>query len=46
MPHQLRDVDTSRDLRRVHRAMPRDPNGKLYERRLRDPYGEGRERAV
>ncbi|MFJ8164454.1 acyl-CoA synthetase [Streptomyces sp. NPDC096136] len=27
-------------------AMPRDPNGKLYKRRLRDPYWEGRERAV
>ncbi|MEV5597727.1 acyl-CoA synthetase [Streptomyces sp. NPDC052496] len=27
-------------------AMPRDPNGKLYKRRLRDPYWAGRERAV
>ncbi|MET9497950.1 acyl-CoA synthetase [Streptomyces sp. NPDC006552] len=27
-------------------AMPRDPNGKLYKRRLRDPYWEGRTRAV
>ncbi|MGW7249126.1 acyl-CoA synthetase [Streptomyces decoyicus] len=27
-------------------VMPRDPNGKLYKRRLRDPYWEGRERAV
>jgi long-chain acyl-CoA synthetase len=27
-------------------AMPRDPNGKLYKRRLRDPYWEGRQRAV
>lgn len=27
-------------------AMPRDPNGKLYKRRLREPYWEGRERAV
>ncbi|MFD0265559.1 acyl-CoA synthetase [Streptomyces sp. NPDC127106] len=26
--------------------MPRDPNGKLYKRRLRDPYWEGRDRAV
>ena len=25
--------------------MPRDPNGKLYKRKLRDPYWEGRERA-
>ncbi len=27
-------------------AMPRDPNGKLYKRRLRDPYWEGRERSI
>jgi long-chain acyl-CoA synthetase len=27
-------------------ALPRDPNGKLYKRRLRDPYWQGRERAV
>jgi long-chain acyl-CoA synthetase len=27
-------------------AMPRDPNGKLYKRTLRDPYWEGRERAI
>ncbi|MFI5618720.1 acyl-CoA synthetase [Streptomyces sp. NPDC051567] len=27
-------------------AMPRDPNGKLYKRRLRDPYWAGHERAV
>ena len=26
--------------------MPRDPSGKLYKRRLRDPYWEGRERAI
>ncbi|MFD7710481.1 acyl-CoA synthetase [Streptomyces sp. NPDC059786] len=26
--------------------MPRDPNGKLYKRRLRDPYWEGRTRNV
>lgn len=26
--------------------MPRDPNGKLYKRRLREPYWEGRERPV
>jgi long-chain acyl-CoA synthetase len=26
--------------------MPRDPNGKLYKRRLRDPYWAGRERAI
>ncbi len=27
-------------------AMPRDPNGKLYKRRLREPYWAGRDRAV
>ncbi|MFD9071641.1 AMP-binding enzyme, partial [Streptomyces lasiicapitis] len=27
-------------------SMPRDPNGKLYKRRLREPYWEGRERAM
>ena len=26
--------------------LPRDPNGKLYKRRLRDPYWTGRERAI
>lgn len=26
--------------------LPRDPNGKLFKRRLRDPYWEGRERQV
>jgi long-chain acyl-CoA synthetase len=26
--------------------MPRDPNGKLYKRKLRDPYWKGRERAI
>ncbi len=26
--------------------MPRDPNGKLYKRKLRDTYWEGRERAI
>jgi long-chain acyl-CoA synthetase len=26
--------------------LPRDPNGKLYKRRLRDPYWEGRERQI
>jgi long-chain acyl-CoA synthetase len=25
-------------------ALPRDPNGKLYKRKLRDPYWEGREK--
>jgi long-chain acyl-CoA synthetase len=24
--------------------MPRDPNGKLYKRKLRDPYWVGREK--
>jgi long-chain acyl-CoA synthetase len=27
-------------------ALPRDPNGKLYKRRLRDPYWVGHERAI
>ncbi len=27
-------------------AMPRDPSGKLYKRKLRDPYWVGRERAI
>ncbi|MEV7192108.1 acyl-CoA synthetase [Streptomyces sp. NPDC093510] len=27
-------------------TMPRDPNGKLYKRRLREPYWEGRERPL
>ncbi|MBK1788701.1 acyl-CoA synthetase [Prauserella cavernicola] len=27
-------------------ALPRDPNGKLYKRTLRDPYWQGRERAI
>ena len=27
-------------------ALPRDPNGKLYKRRLRDPYWEGRTRRI
>ncbi|MCB0996706.1 MAG: acyl-CoA synthetase [Acidimicrobiales bacterium] len=26
--------------------MPRDPNGKLYKRRLRDPYWTGRDRSI
>jgi long-chain acyl-CoA synthetase len=27
-------------------SMPRDPNGKLYKRKLRDPYWAGRERRI
>ena len=27
-------------------SLPRDPNGKLYKRQLRDPYWVGRERAI
>ncbi len=26
--------------------MPRDPNGKLYKRKLRDPYWEGKQRSI
>ena len=28
------------------KEMPRDPNGKLYKRKLRDPYWEGQDRAI
>jgi long-chain acyl-CoA synthetase len=28
------------------KEMPRDPNGKLFKRKLRDPYWQGRERAI
>jgi long-chain acyl-CoA synthetase len=27
-------------------ALPRDPNGKLYKRKLRDPHWAGRERSI
>jgi long-chain acyl-CoA synthetase len=27
-------------------TMPRDPNGKLYKRKLRDPYWEGVDRQI
>jgi len=27
-------------------SLPRDPNGKLYKRRLRDPYWQGRDRPI
>ncbi len=27
-------------------ALPRDPNGKLYKRKLRDPHWQGRDRAI
>jgi long-chain acyl-CoA synthetase len=27
-------------------ALPRDPSGKLYKRKLRDPYWEGRDRRI
>ena len=27
-------------------ALPREPTGKLLKRKLRDPYWEGRERAI
>jgi long-chain acyl-CoA synthetase len=34
-----RSIDFTRD-------MPRDPNGKLYKRKLRDPYWQGRDRSI
>ena len=42
-----RDSPSSRRRGRIDFTdeMPRDPNGKLYKRKLRDPYWEGRERA-
>jgi long-chain acyl-CoA synthetase len=30
----------------VHEALPRQPNGKLYVRELRDPYWAGQDRAI
>jgi long-chain acyl-CoA synthetase len=36
---QPRSIDLSPEL-------PRDPNGKLFKRRLRDPYWEGRDRNI
>ena len=30
----------------VHESLPRQPNGKLYVRELRDPYWTGRERSI
>ncbi len=27
-------------------TLPRDPNGKLYKRKLRDPYWQGRDGAI
>ena len=33
-------------IHRVHAEMPRDPSGKLYKRKLRDPYWEGVDRQI
>ena len=30
----------------VHESLPRQPNGKLYTRQLRDPYWAGRDRSI
>ena len=36
---QPRSIDFTND-------MPRDASGKLYKRKLRDPYWEGQDRAI
>jgi acyl-coenzyme A synthetase/AMP-(fatty) acid ligase len=49
VPHrraQLRDdLDPARTIDYAA-ELPRDPNGKLYKRRLRDAYWPGRDRAI
>ena len=42
---RLAKFKTPRSIEFTH-EMPRDPNGKLYKRKLRDPYWEGRQRAI
>ena len=42
---RLARFKTPRRIEFTH-EMPRDPNGKLYKRKLRDPFWEGRERAI
>lgn len=39
---RLAKMKTPRSIDYLH-ELPRDPNGKLYKRKLRDPYWEGRE---
>jgi len=41
-PREEQDTENHR----LHHREPRDPNGKLYKRKLRDPYWQGRERAI
>ena len=51
-PSQARIVNEELTRYKVPRSfdfvaeLPRDPNGKLYKRTLRDPYWAGRERAI
>jgi long-chain acyl-CoA synthetase len=42
---QLAKFKTPRTIDFVE-EMPRDPNGKLYKRKLRDPYWKGRDKAI
>ena len=41
-----RQVQAARSRSTSSTELPRDPNGKLYKRKLRDPYWEGRNRAI
>ena len=46
--HNWNHADLGRMLKSIDFTdeMPRDPNGKLYKRKLRDPYWQGRDRAI
>ena len=43
---KLAKLEKHKDGRLHQRDVPRDPNGKLYKRKLRDPYWEGVQRAL